>query len=440
MRSHWNRFVVLPLLSASLAGCDSTGPGPLDLTDVFLDFCASDVPVFLAFQNEGADWERVTGDAQGTFAFQATPTFVLAIVHQIGGRMSTEYLYATPEDIEPLNGVSCIEQTGTKSLTGTVAGVPAGSAVMASMASSFDYVEAPASALTLTDLPAGALDLIAHREIIGINTVTPDRVIVRRAQDRVNGSAIPVLDFASGEAVAAAPHTLTVSGLSSADITEFLLTFSTATTRRHSLSELETLSSSTRTINGIPASLTQSGDHHELEVFADGGTLYRGEVQYYREPSTRSVTLGAVLSNPTLTQTTTNSQLRPRTMLPSQFEYGSFASVSLIQSDREVTVTVTNAFHGGTPITWDIQVPDVTAVPGFPANARLLPATDTDWYVDAYGGTGGAAAFFGAPADGATLHFAGRAFNTAGATVARVQRSENGRRVPLARRALFGER
>jgi hypothetical protein len=204
--------------------------------------------------------------------------------------------------------------------------------------------------------------------------------------------------------------------LSANDFTDVLLTFSTPTTRRHSLSERESVVSSTRTMYGIPVSLTQAGDLHELEVFADAETAYRGEVQFYREPSNRTVGLGAHLSNPTLTLIQSSTQLRPRTQLPSQLEYGSFVSVSLIQDTREVVITMTRGYHGDTPTTWDIHFPDITAMPGFPSSARLQLGQNTQWLVDAYGGS--PAAFFGAPTDGATLHFAGRSFTTSGAQAA----------------------
>jgi hypothetical protein len=427
MRSVWNRSAVVSLLCAAVA-CDSTSPNPVDLTNMALDFCASDSPLFMAVQNEGDDWTRVTPDAQGTATFQATQTFTMAIVRQRGGRTITEYIYATPDDLEPLNGVSCIEQSGTKTLNGSVSCVPLGSGVAVTMASTAEFFDAPVNAFTLAGLPNGPYDLIAHRELVSPTSVQPDRVIVRRAQDRTNGSAIPVLDFSSAESVPAQAHTVTAGGLSSNDVNSSLLTFSTATTRRHSLSLEETFTSLTKTLYGIPGSLTQAGDLHELEVFADANTAYRGEVQYYRVPSNRTVTLGAHLSDPTLTFIPSTSQLRPRTQLPSQFEYGSFAYVLLEQDTRTVAIAMTSAYHGGTPVTWDLSFPDLTAMPGFPTSARLQLAQSTDWFVEAYGGS--VPAFFGAPADGATLHFAGRSFFTSGA-----QAAVRGELRPTSRRA-----
>jgi hypothetical protein len=436
MRSVWNSSTVISLLSAAAIACDSTGPDPADLTDMHLDFCASDTPLFVALKNEGENWARVTPDAQGTVAFQATRTLILAIVHQRGGRTVTEYIHATPDDLESLNGVSCIERVGTKTLNGSVAGVPVGSGSVVTMANSAAFLTAPEATFSLTDLPNGPFDLIAHREVIGTASVAPDRVIIRRAQDRTTGSAIPVLDFSSTEAVASAQHTVTAAGLSSNDINEFLLTFNTPTTRRHSLSEVESFTSNTRTLYGIPASLTQSGDVHELEVFADAGTAYRGEVQYYREPGNRTTTLGAHLSNPSLTFIQSSTQLRPRTVLPSQLEYGALVSVSLLQDTREVVITMTSGYHGGTPVTWDIHFPDLSAMPGFPTSARLLQGNQTAWYVDAYNGS--AAAFFGGPADGATLRFAGRSFETSGAIAS--ARMERARGATVTRRSRLGGR
>lgn len=433
MRSRWTSSAVVSLLSAATLACsDSTGPLPQDLVDVVLDFCAAETPVFLAVQNQGANWERVVPDAQGTFTFQATPAVAIVIVQQSGSEFSTEYVFTTPTDLQPLSGVSCIEQTGTKTLNGSVTGVAAGSATMASMAGSFAYVLAPTTTFSIAELPPGTIDLIAHREVVGANSVVPDRVIIRRAQDRTSGSTLPVLDFGAAEAQTTASHGFSTTGLSTAETTEYLLTFSTPTTRRHSLSVQTAVGPGLQTIFGIPGTLTQAGDFHELDVFADGGSAYRGEVQFYRVPSTRTVALGANLANPTLTSVAGSSHLRLRTQLPSQFEYGALVSVAHVQSSRLVVLTATNSYFGGTPVVWDLTIPDLSGMSGFPSGALLQSGAGTDWYVDAYGGTGASAAFFGAPTDGAVLHYAGRAFETGARQLSRSPASE--RHAPLNRR------
>lgn len=425
----WTQATAISLLATAVACTDTTGPGG-DLVDVMLDFCTGDVPAFFAYQNDGGPWTPLSPDASGTVAFQAADRVVLAIVHQQGAEFSSEFIFATPDDLEPLSGVSCIDEIGTKTLNGTVSNVPMGSAAMISVAGDFEYLTAPSNAFSLTQLPTGPRDVIAHREVVGAGSVTPDRVIVRRAQDFVSGASLPVLDFAGNEAQNVTPHSFTATGLSASDDKYFLLTFNTATTRRHSLSTLMQFTSATQTLHGIPAALTQAGDFHELEVFADQGALYRGEVQFYRTAGNRSVTLGAQMSNPTLTTVATSPRLRLRTQVSSQSEYGAFITVAHVQPSREVVLTATNSWFGGTPITWDLTIPDMSGVTGFPSGAGLVSGAGTDWYVDVYGGTGGLRAYYGSPADGTTLRYAGRAFTTDARVLRTTRGAESGPRRP----------
>jgi hypothetical protein len=412
MRTRWIRTGAVSLATASVLACGDGGPDPQDLVDVLLDFCASETPAFLAYQNEGRDWVRVTPDAEGTFSLNVTEKFVLAIVHQDGAEHSTEFVFATPADVQALSGVACNEQFGAKTVHGSVSGVPLGSAAMVSMGGSFAHVTAPSASFSLTELPNIPLDVVAHREVVGTSTVVPDRAIIRRAENRTHGSTMPVLDFQSNEAQNITPHTFTASGLSGSDDTFYLLSFHTSTTRGHSLSTFASVSSGAQTIYGIPATLTQTGDLHELEVFADAGNSYRGEVQFYRQPGNRTIALGPVLSNPTITTAASSPHLRFRLQLTSQVDYGSFVSAFYAQQDRFVAVTATSSYFGGTPVVWDLTIPDMSGVSGFPANAALQSGAGTSWFVDAYGGSGGPIAFFGRPSDGAILRFAGRSSST----------------------------
>lgn len=426
MRSRQYRLAIPSLLAVLGACTDLAGPRPQDLVDVFLDFCAAETPVFFAIQNERTRWQRVLPDAEGTFRFRAAPRFTLAFVRQHGPQSVTEYVFATPDDIAPLSGVSCVEQTGTKTLHGSVSGVASGSATMVSLGGSFSYVEPPATTFTLANVPPAAPDLIAHREVLtSRTTVTPDRVIIRRAQDRTHGSTFPVLDFGASEAQNSATHGFTVSGLSAFEDNYFLLTFSTRTTRRHPLSTVQQFTTGAQTIYGIPSSLTQPDDLHELEVYAGAAASYRGEIQFYRAPSTRGIALGAQLSTPTLTTVSSTPHVRLRTRLPSQPDYGTFISVAYEQPSRHAVVTATKSYFGGTPVTWDVTMPDASAIAGFPADALLQTGQSTEWYVDAYGGSETAAAFLGAAKDGAVLRVAGRSF-TASVSMASRMRGEGG--------------
>lgn len=432
MRSRWLRAAVPALLAGSFAACsDSIGPDPQDRVDLLLDFCSTEIPVFFAYQNQGGAWTRVTPDAEGTVSFQASPRVALAIVHQSGSSYTSEYIYTTAAEVAPLSGVACAEQAGTRSLSGSVANLPVGTAAMISMAGQFDYITSPDASYALSALPSGPRDLVAHRETVTASEVFPDRIIIRRAQDFVNGATIPTLDFNSTEARSVAEHGFTASGLSGNDDNYYLLNFSTQTTRRHSLSTAVQFFNGSPVLYGVPTTLTQAGDLHELEVFADGGSSYRGETQYYRFASQRSVALGPALTTPQLSTVATSPYLRLRTQLPAQSAYGTLVSVVYEQNSRDVVVTLTAGHVGNTPSTWEVTIPDLSGVPGFPLASTLQSGIQSNWYVDAYGG-GFAATFFGSPADGDVLRYAGRA-----SVASTMQRSETRGGLshsPLARR------
>lgn len=410
MRTRWIRTLVTPVVAMSLAACDGTTEPSPELVDMILDFCADETPSFLAAQNEGGTWTRVAGDANGTFTFQATPKVAIVIVHQVGSSSSSEFIYTSTTELQPFNNVACIETAGTKTLNGTVSGLPTGSSAMISMAGSFDYITSPVTSYSLTNLPGGSLDLVAQRESFVTSTV-PDRVIIRRAQNLA--ATIPVLDFGSSEAADFTTNVATISGMMTSDDNYLTQDFHTSTTQDHSITSNAFFTSSTQTLYHVPSSMTQTGDLHELSVYAEGsgGTSYRGETQFYRAAGNRPVSLGAALNAPTITSATPSPYVRLRVQLQSQSEYGSVVSAFFDQStssaNRIVVVTATSGYFGTTPAVWQFEIPDLSSVSGFPTSAMLQSGSTVDWWVDAYGGS--AAGFFGRPSDGTTLDFAGRA-------------------------------
>src|SRR4051812_24095402 len=109
------------LLSVSCS--DTTSPATLELQ---LDFCASDAPTFFAVKNEGSDWKSVTANAAATYTFAATQKVAIAYVRQTGTSYTTTVIFAGNIELLPLKGVACEESVGTRSLTGSLAGLATG--------------------------------------------------------------------------------------------------------------------------------------------------------------------------------------------------------------------------------------------------------------------------------------------------------------------------
>lgn len=407
MGSRWTRRAVLPLLALTAASCSDSGTGS-NLTDMILDFCSgADTPVFIAVQNEGQGWARVTPDANGTITLRTSNKVGLAFVYEFNSTFFTDILYTTKAELEPLANTACPETFGGKFLNGSVASISGTATAEVTMAGDHVTVQPPPSTFTLIGLPSGPADLLASRNDFVLGVYAPNRVIVRRNVNLTNGATIPALDFAATEAVVPAQNSLTISGSASGDNTEVFEDFSTVTTTHQLWSESQ-IPSNTLTIYGFPSSLTQAGDLHILTVraFSSTGNSYRVSEQYFRDPANRSAALGAALNAPTVTEIASTPYLRLSASLPSQSDYPSFASVRHFQGPRTVSVTGTSGYFGSTPATWVLDIPDLSGVAGFSVSTYPLQPGTATTYVEAYSGT--LAQFFGSFAEAENLKLAGR--------------------------------
>src|SRR5438874_4779593 len=379
------RFAI-PFAFAAGFGCSDT-TGIDNLNQLVLDFCSgSDTPVLAAVKNEGQPWTRVTPDASGTIVFRASDRVGLAFVYQFGASTYTDVIYASVAELDPLANAACPEQLGSKTLNGSVASVSGSAVADVSMASESAALSPQSTTFSLSGIPSVPLDLIASRSDLVGGVYTPNRIIVRRSLNLLNGASIPVLDFGAAEALAPATNTVAIAGISPNDNSALSVDFSTATTT-HNLYTHPSISGSSQTIYGAPASLTQSGDLHILDVTAQSttGSSYRVAQLHYQLPADKAMVLGATVNAPTVSTLSGAPALLLETSLPSQSDYPWFATATHYQGARTIAVTVTADYLGGTPSTWVMDIPDLSGVSGYSVqNYALQPGLGADTYVDAY--------------------------------------------------------
>lgn len=384
---------------------------PGSTTPLSIDFCADENLLWFAYQNDGGAWTRVIPNANVTVSFNATQKFAVATVSsQPGALGGTEYetfiFYLTVPAIQSQSGVACVEESGTKTLNGSVAGLGTTQFAFVSMGFNSAFVQPGQTNFSLSNLPNGALDLIGIRYAATTAEAVPDRVVVRRGLNLSSGSTIPVLDFAAAEAVALASATATLSGLSGAEDNGLITLIRTATETFTFISSTA-VSGSSGTFSGVPSSLTATGDLHQLVLFGAPPTedYFRRSGTWFRNVANQSLTLGALPSTATYTQVATTPSVRYRAQVASQADYNSAISVGFSQTNRFVTLGATANYFGGVPTTWDLTMPDLSTVSGWDNTWGLVAGQSTDLEFFVQGGT---ADVFGQGAEGQSFKAAGR--------------------------------
>ena len=410
MRGSWAAVAAI----AALGACsDGTGPDPVIVGPLTLDFCSNEVPIFFAYQNDGADWTEVQGTSDASFTFEATERVAVAMTFDRGDEMLTDIYYATRTELLPLSDRACTETFGAKTVNGSVSNVGVGDSAVVTMGGAETTVLPPPSTWTLQGVPNGPQDLVAHREVATIEGIVPDRVIIRRAQNPTNNATLAALDFSASSSDPLTVNVASISGLVGGEDNYLDVFFQTALGTDHWLYAAPFFSTNSQTIYGVPEGLTQTGDLHQLELQAQpsNGDRYRVVRRWYRNPANQSLSLGPTLNMPTISSLGTSPYLRLRASLQTQSEYDSFATAYFVQEEAgelfSVFVTHTAGYHGGAPNTWVLDIPPDLDDAGWPSSAWLVSGGGTQWFVEAFDGA--LSDFIGAaPTENATIRWAGR--------------------------------
>ena len=374
------------------------------LTDVSIDFCSDNIPVFFAYRSQSGAWTQVTGDAAGTFTFRSTRVLSIVMVGEsirFTARapgyirtFDTTLLFVTLDDIRPLLE-TCRE--GSKDVNVTIGDVPTGSHPAVSLGTAQLSMIPPYDGYVLRRVAEGPLDLVAT--LVSNTTSLPERILIRRRQDLANGSTVSV-DLGSTEARGIVTHTLTAN-----EPVNYRHTFRTVTTQ-HSLCGVCPTQAAANivTLMSVPADMTENGDVHSVEAFA----AQRTEWQYHQFPGDRHVTFGPPLASPTTIVVPHSSPAQLRTELPWQDEYGSFVVIDYSQGDpnpnpdtRFLRVRQTVGYTRAPGTSWVVSVPNLPSVPGFPTDAAFEPGKEVLILVSGYHGS--FPAYLGAPRDGDVL-------------------------------------
>jgi len=306
-------------------------------------------------------------------------------------------LYGTQPELNGRGTQFCLPGAG-KTVNGTVAGVNAAQGQAASISLGSSTADAsPAGTFQLTDVPDGALDLIAARSTTNASTFSSvvDKMIIRRGVNAGNNSTLPVLDFGSSEAFDPVQGNLTIGNIGS-DLAIVLTTYFTAAgsgVAGATVGGSFLPSGGPFKYFGVPTSKQVAGDLHLALAIAfpslTNTDQERVSALFFKDPTDRTVTLGAALPAQTVSVAATTPYVRFRATGPIPAEYGKLLELDFNQGNigRSVSITASEGYLAGAT-TYDITVPDFSGVAGWDNNWGPKAGAQTQWEVFTYGFTG----------------------------------------------------
>ena len=386
---------------------------PPATASVTMPFCAGGLPTWFAIRNEGYQWQQISATGTG-FTFEATQRTEVAFAFVGGGGSDVSVYQLDRSELFLFDDRQC---PGTRNYSGVVSGLSTGQSALITFGSADAFANASAPSFSLEDVPSGAIDLVATRGVITSQTFpSPDRIIIRRGLDLPTGSVIPDLNFAAAEAFAPAAATATVTNVpegSTVSIQNSLLTATGA------LGLLQFSQATTMPVSlyFVPLAMMVAGDLHEFYADAaqSSNLIGQGYVEYTAAVGDKSVALGPPLTTATITMVASGAYSRPRATFPSQAEYGEVGLARFLQqslaSSTFITLVASAAYHGGTPASWTLVVPDFSGAAGFDNSWMLRPGINTALLTEAFSGP--SHVLFGAqPSAGDAYRFAYRQSST----------------------------
>ena len=377
--------------------------------NVVWQFCdASRVPAWLAFRNGASGaWTRVVAGANNTFSFTLSQNLGgVAFVTASGGNSEVEVSLGTHAELQSLATQECVNNPlGGKTLNGSVTGLAATDLASIAHGGATANATFAASSYMLQDVDTGPQDLFAYRTTLTATTVS--RIFLQRGVNVANGGTLPVVDFNGASSFAPATAVITIANGGS-DSFFMLPSFASASGGESTLFFDFTATGTTRTLFGVPTDRLIAGDLHSVIVFAAASNNIdsRGVVSYFRIVADRIITLGPVLTVPTLTSSNSGGLARPRARATIQSEYGDVFQASFAQNSntKTISMTVTRGYLGAAT-EYDLETPDFAGVVGFNSTWGMTAGAATDVTVSGFGGVG---SIINRPVDGTTWRLAQR--------------------------------
>ena len=370
------RRLALALLITAACGDVVTPPGPPPT----VKFCPTvTLPTWFAYHNEGESWVQLPTGTTG-FAFEPAPR--LTIAYAIATELGAIVLVASLSR-EELNAFQCPFPRGTRRLAGSVGNWKSGDEFVAvAMGPQSMTAEPDNSTFAFTTLPDQPLDLVV--EVASI----PRRIVILRDVMANDGATMPPVDIASSRVRLTDQF---IATLEPADAPRVTPGYYFLTANGTSFHFVDGMSSGVPN-QSVPFAMTRSGDVHGVSfrsgVFPEP-TRY--VANYFREATDRTITLGALLGQPTFGVVSANPYLRLRMTLGSQTEYSTYVLAQYSQMSPTgvaafVNILVSSGYLGAAPATWDVSIPDLSGAPGFESSWMLQSGVATAWTVEASSG------------------------------------------------------
>ncbi|HEX6049010.1 MAG TPA: hypothetical protein VFZ21_07075 [Gemmatimonadaceae bacterium] len=420
---------------------------PTGGTTVEYLFCdPDDLPVFFAYQDGTGAWQPVEGSTSGSatrFAFTLTQgrggvlsvyrtaseavagALVSGRVTRTGGlaprrarlldrfrapvagrRMAfqrttavdeyqTYVVYGSDAELAFDGSQACGSAEPTRIVSGTVAGIAVGQFGIVSLGELTEMYEGGTSpnTVTFTDVPPGTLDLVGSR--IPTSGGLPDRIVVSRGVDIVDGGSLPTtIDFDGPASSVPATASVTITGGGTDDL-EAYSELVTANGLTLLWFDLQPNPNAARSWAGLAPEAMAANDFHGLVVFASQPGApgnFRVSLRYVGPVASQSVAFAPAIVVPTVSQVATGTYPRLRFQGSVPAEYDRNIAIDLATgtgTGNTLSILATSAFltaQGG-PLAYDLITPDVASLAGFPLAARLHAGVN-EATVTAYGFTG----------------------------------------------------
>lgn len=384
---------------------DQTIPLPVTVNaqsssgNVTWQFCGTlGIPLWVAFQDgTGGAWTHVTG-TNNAYSFNVTQAVgAIAYVKPYSTTgFDLEVFYGTKADLQGRANEVCSGAVGTgKTVTAPIVGLtaPNDASSLMTLGPSGGTLNASLNGVTFSNVPNGNLDLIAGRTTLTINgtnfSFNLSKMIIRRNLNPADNSALAAIDFGSAEAFTPVTKNLTINNLGT-DVSEVFGLYFTANNTFGSYFFDISAGGASRTYPGVPTANQAAGDLHVLAIGAvpnsANPTAAREALFAFHDAADKTLTLGPALTTPTVSALTATGYSRLRAALTVQTEYNKlfgFGAQQTGAAPRQFNIAQTAGYSNAS--SFNLDVPDLSAVAGFDVNWGFKAGTVANWTVTGTG-------------------------------------------------------